>query len=215
MPSTAYKHFRVNMIDVARLVEAHGELSPSHPGKRALAHITRSGIVMLCACWELYAESVLIEAVRYLSSKYNSPDQLPLDVRKNLSSKVKEAKHHLKPLELAGDGWKAVYDAYCCEDVRALNTPKSEKLSPLFRKYLGISNVSTLWNIDASVIDGFVELRGKIAHNGRFTEYVSITTLKTYANTIYRNGLHMDNQLCGYVHGLVGGTVQPWRRASK
>jgi len=215
MPSEAYKHFRVNVIDVSRLIEAHNELSPNHRGRRALGHITRSGVVMLCACWELYVESVLIEAARYLGNNVNSVHSLPLDVRKNLSNLVKTASHELKPLELTGDGWKSVYDAYCCQEVKALNTPKSVKISDLFKKYIGISDVVTIWNTDATFIDSFVGLRGDIAHNGRFTTYVSIGTLEMYTKTIYENCKYMDNEICSYLHGLVGETVQPWRRATK
>jgi hypothetical protein len=215
MPSQAFKHFRVNMIDVQRLIESHAELSPTHRGKRALGHITRSGIVMLCACWELYAESLLIESARYLGGKFDLPTSLPLDVQKHISKLVRDAKHDLKPLELSGLGWRSVYDAFCCNEVKALNTPKPSNLKPLYQNYLGVEDLSSMWTCASDDIKNFVSLRGNIAHNGRFTEYVTITQLKDYAELIYKTCLETDAAICDYLLGLVGGTVQPWRKAAK
>tara|TARA_B100000446_G_C10504288_1_gene324365 strand:+ start:86 stop:733 length:648 start_codon:yes stop_codon:yes gene_type:complete len=215
MPSSAYKHFRKNVIDVHRLIEAHSELTPNHPGKRGLGHITRSGIVMLCACWEQYVEAVLIESARKLALAYETPDQLPLSIKKHLSKRVKSDKHELKPLELSGYGWRSVYDAFCCTDVGNLNTPKTENLKELYGDYLGINNISNHWKVSGVYIDDFVSLRGDIAHQGRSARYVSISELEAYEKEIYLNCLHMDNSLCNYIHGIIGGTVQPWRKATK
>jgi len=215
MPSIAYKHFQRNIIDVRRLIESHSDLSPSNPGRRKLGHLTRSGIVMLCACWELYAEDVIIESARYLASKFDLPDRLPLQVKKHVSKQVKEAKHELKPLDLAGLGWKSVYDAYCCSEVKRLNTPKSEKLKPLFNSYLGIDDITSMWCYDKADIDDFVTLRGNIAHNGRSSPYIPIQDLQHHAEMIYKNSKHMDCQICDYLFELVGGTIQPWRKTTK
>lgn len=215
MPSQAFKHFRVNMIDVQRLIESHGELSPLHRGKRALGHITRSGVVMLCACWELYAESLLIESSRYLGNKFDLPSKLPLDVQKHISKLVRDAKHELKPLELSGLGWRSVYDAFCCTEVKGLNTPKPSNLNPLYKNYIGVEDITQMWSCDSTEIKDFVSLRGDIAHNGRFTEYVTIGQLKAYCELIYKTCLEMDSAVCDYLFSLVGGTIQPWRKAAK
>ena len=53
MSSISYKEFSKNLTDVKRIVALHvRESSPAGagaPGKRALGHLTRSGIVLLCA----------------------------------------------------------------------------------------------------------------------------------------------------------------------
>jgi hypothetical protein len=214
MPSHSLKTFRVNVIDVRRLNESHGVLSAGNPGKKALSHITRSGIVMLCACWEDYVESVLIESSRYLANSTTDPNTLPLPVRKKISREVKEASHDLKPWEMAGDGWRSVYDAFCCNDAGKLNTPKPENLKTLFKNYLGIKDITTMWPCNENDIRDFVTLRGSIAHKGR-SEYVKIGVLQAYLVQIYETCLEMDRNLCDYLHGLVGGAVQPWRKAYK
>ena len=214
MPSQALIKFRKNVIDAKRLEQSHGILCGGDPGKKGLSHTTRGGILILCACWEEYSESVLIESARYMGAKTDDPGTLPLPVRKKISFEVKEALHELKPLELAGDGWRSVYDAFCCNSVGKLNTPKSENLKLLYKNYLGIDDVTTMWTCSDSEIDDFVTLRGSIAHKGR-SEYVKIRVLKDSISMITKNCLNMDRRLCDYLHGFIGGKVQPWRKAYK
>ena len=170
---------------------------------------------MLCACWELYSENVLIESSKYLSEKNNDPKGLPKDVQKNLSKIVKSAKHELKPLELAGDGWKTVYMDYCMHECRSLNTPKTENLKGLYKRYIGLNDISSIWSSDAKDIDDFVSHRGHIAHNGRTSKYVHAWQLRNYSDMIYGNSVHMDNELCRYLLSKVGTNVQPWRKTAK
>ena len=214
MPSEAYKHFRVNIIDAKRLAESHNELTPNHQGRRALGHITRSGIIMLCASWEVYTESLLVEATKYMANKLDSPNGLPDSVKLNLSKKIKEAKHHLKPLELAGYGWRTVLEAYCVTETQSLNTPKYTKLKKLYSDYIGLDDILDIWDLDSQSIDDFVSIRGKIAHRGRSAPYVTILQLNSYIDMIYNNCKYMDNAMCSYLHTQVGGTTQPWRRAT-
>jgi len=63
--------------DVDRLIESHGQLNHDGMGRRGLGHITRSGVLMLCAAWELYLEEMLVESVRILIRRATSPNQLP------------------------------------------------------------------------------------------------------------------------------------------
>ncbi|MCV6588954.1 MAG: HEPN domain-containing protein [Marinobacterium sp.] len=215
MPSRAYRQFRHNMMDVKRLIDAHAELSPNHKGKRALGHITRSGVVMLCAAWELYAENVLIESAKYLAESYYKPLDLPKQAQKHLSKRVKEAKNELKPLELGGIGWKQLYVAYCQEEAKAVNTPKTTVLFPLYERFIGLVDVSDSWPVDAEYVDSFVRVRGDIAHNGRSAKYITISELRDYYGSIQSLVFDQDNYLCGYLFNMVDNTVQPWRRPRK
>jgi hypothetical protein len=42
------------LTDVERIIVSHAQLNHKGLGRRGLGHITRSGILMLCAAWELY-----------------------------------------------------------------------------------------------------------------------------------------------------------------
>ena len=130
MPSEAFGTLNYNMDDVHRLVQAYEALKPTGQGKRGLGHLTRSSIVTLCACWEQYIEDVIIEGVTYFKEQTNSPRDLPLTVRKVISKKVRDAKNELKPLELAGHGWKEIYLAFARDEVSNLHSPKTEKYKP-------------------------------------------------------------------------------------
>src|SRR5690606_14126079 len=157
-----------------RLIKSHGKLHDGTPGKKGLGHITRSGVVMLCACWELYAESLLVEGLRHLSAKCESPDQLPLVVQKALAKHVREAKHELRPLALANSGWRDVLISQAQQECAALNTPKAGPLDSLFQKYLGLPKLSDSWGCGAKTLNAFVGVRGDIAHRGRAASYVPL-----------------------------------------
>ena len=142
MPSAALKKFETNLlVDVDRIIESHCQLNHEGYGRRGLGHITRSGVLMLCAAWELYVEELLVESARILRDRAPSPDQLPLPVQKEIAKAVKESKHELKALELAGDGWKTVYGNHVNQCASALNTPKSTNLDALFEHLVGMAGV--------------------------------------------------------------------------
>lgn len=86
---------------------------------------------MLCASWELYVESLLVESLRHLSSKCDSPTQLPLVVQNALAKNVREAKHELRPLALANSGWRDVLIAKAQQEYAGVNTPKADPLFPV------------------------------------------------------------------------------------
>ncbi len=126
MPSVAFQKFERNMLDdVDRIIKSHKQLNHSGLGRRGLGHITRSGVLMLCAAWELYLEEIIIEAVNVLIERATSPTSLPQAVQKEIAKYVKESKHELKALELAGDGWKVTYHNHATQSLVGFNTPKS------------------------------------------------------------------------------------------
>lgn len=214
MASSAFNEFRYNVLDARRLHQAHGIVSEGRPGKKGLGHLTRSGVVMLCAAWERYNESVIVEAVGYLAKEIRDPNNLPLSVRKHLSAITKQHAHELKPMELAGDGWRALYVAQATYETSVLNTPKSGNLKALYERLTGLSDVSDFWSIGAKPVDDFVATRGDIAHNGRKTPYIAAGTLLHYISMIEKVTAEHDNKLCDYLKAASGSTYQPWRRTA-
>lgn len=214
MASSAFNEFRFNVLDARRLHQAHGIVSAGTPGKKGLGHLTRSGVVMLCAAWERYNESVIVEAASYLAREIRDPINLPLPVRKHLSSFAKQHKHELKPMELAGDGWRTVYVAQATDETSALNTPKSGKLKELYERLTGLSDVSSFWTIGAKPVDDFVTTRGDIAHNGRNSPYIAAGTLLNYIEMIEKIAAEHDNKFCDHLKAISCSTYQPWRRTA-
>ncbi|GHU04563.1 hypothetical protein FACS1894158_05140 [Betaproteobacteria bacterium] len=214
MASSAFNEFRYNVLDARRLHQAHGIVSEGTPGKKGLGHLTRSGVVMLCAAWERYNESVIVEAVTYLAKEIRDPNNLPLSVRKHLSAIAKQHVHELKPMELAGDGWRGLYAAQAIDETSLLNTPKSGKLKALYEHLTGLPDITAFWTIGAKPVDDFVGARGDIAHNGRKAPYIAAGTLLYYIDMIEKVAAEHDNKFCDYLKATSGSTYQPWRRTA-
>ena len=216
MPSNAMKKFETKMlIDVNRLVENHDQVSTSGPGRRGLGHITRSGVFMLCASWELYVEELAINIAEELVKRADDPKLLPLDARKALSRLVKDHEHELKPLDLAGAGWKEVYLDHVNVTVSKLNTPKSGPIDEMYENLFGWKNPSKKWRRGKKFINNFVNVRGDIAHQGSDASYVPISRLKnSYVTGICDTVADHDNAACDFINNnSIGG--RPWKRRTK
>ncbi len=213
MPSNAYQALRRNIIDVDKLIEAHNLLSGGRQGRKGLGHITRSGIVMLCATWELYIESLLLECLRYLLDRIEFASDLPLPTRKFLSLQVKESKHHLKAMELADSGWRVLLSNYAEQNIESLHTPNPENLDTLYKRYLGIENFSDQWPGDhKSDLAAFVRKRGAIAHTGRQASYTRIFELRNDRANIAELSTETDKLMLQYFCDNYTVHNQPWRR---
>ena len=200
------------LVDVDRIIETHGNLNHDGRGRRGLGHITRGGVLMLCAAWELYVEEVILEGIQFVIANAVLPNDLPKDVQKELARAVKESKHDLKPLELAGEGWKSLYRNHANETLAGLNTPKSGNLDPLFKRFLGVPSISGNWTVGAQVINDFVGVRGDIAHRGRDARYVTINRLSEYKRVISSAAIDIDNFLSEFLRDSTLGIARPWNR---
>ena len=97
MPSRAYKVLTGTLLkNVDRLIHTHALLNEwNHngvKGRRYLGHITRSGVVTLCAAWERYMELVPVETAEYILERIPSPHRLPRETQKHLVRFAKENK---------------------------------------------------------------------------------------------------------------------------
>jgi RiboL-PSP-HEPN len=214
MTSSALTKFECTMLkDVDRIIDTHKSLLTGGKGKKALGHLTRGGVLLLCAAWELFMEELLVEAVKACREKAITPDNLPLPVQKTIAGYVKESKHALKPLALAGDGWKAIYLDIANETVAALNTPKSHNIDKIFHDLLGINELSKCWSIEAKNVNLFVEARGDIAHKGSDSEYVTIAILRdNYKVGICRTAEETDNAVSTHIRDSFDPKSYPWNR---
>jgi len=210
MSSHAFRAFKYNLIDVDRLRQAHGVLHNGAQGRKGLGHITRSGVVMLCAAWEHYCEALIRESAVYLCGQLNGPMELPKDVQKEISKAVKESSHELRPLHLSGDGWKQVYQDHANALLNALHTPKSGKLNDHFRRLTGITKISSSWSQGENTLDDFVSVRGDIAHQGRHANYVTIANLDSYRDQIRLYAVETDNAISDYLKVATAKNYKPW-----
>ena len=212
MPSQAYQQFKENSKDTLNLIDSHKILSTGNKGKQGLGHITRSGILMLCASFELYIESLLLESVNFFKQYLTSPMNLPKLVQKNIALQVRNDKHELKPLHLAGIGWQTVFYDYAKAATDSLNTPNSTNLYKLFKNYLGLENFSSNWNIPSTDLDSFISKRGAIAHTGREAKYIRIPELIKDNEIILKLVREIDELLLDHLKNNNPTHRQPWNR---
>lgn len=208
MPSQARLNFEKNLSrDVERLEVLHRSQFGG-PG-RPHSILTRSGIFLLCAAWELYCEEVIKEAFEHVVELAEGPTDLPEHPRRTLANAVKADKHDLAVLRMAGDGWKKYLREHADKKIAELNTPNCANVTDLFKKFVGIDVEPILGSHDES-LQTFIGKRGDIAHRGARAEHVSIHDLEADHNFIQTLVVHLDNEIIQPLQTVSG--VRPWNR---
>lgn len=211
MPSKSYANFRDKLIpDVKKLIDLHSELSSGLRGRRYLGHITRSAVLILCASWESYVEDVIIETNRFMIDTLPNPQSFPDDVKKELAKHVKDAKHELRVLDLALDGWKNLLSGLIAQHCASLNTPKPTILKELFRQTLGISDVCSYWPGKDQFLKDFVSARGEMAHKGAAATYPTIEVTKNYYEEVVSIVKMVDNAIARHLKSSCSLGRVPW-----
>jgi len=200
MPSRSYNNFLLLLTDVDRLVETHYLISNGTVGKKKLGHLTRSAVVMLCAAWERYNENLLLELIDLILTTNLKAEELPTSVKQFISTKVKENKNEIYPIELADNGWKNLWKGYATNEIDSLHTPNSNNLNKLFKRHLGIPRYTDFWKASSiDRIDSFIKKRGGIAHKGSEAKYVRIDSLKSDIDLSIDNAIQIDSCVSDYL----------------
>jgi hypothetical protein len=216
MPSQARLAFGENYTDVERLLEIHSELAGDTPGrKHGVEVLNKSAIVLMCAVWEAYCEDIAAEAVEHLIEYAADASKLPKTLRKNVAKELKADLDESAVWKLADDGWKKHLStrtkAMTEERNRKLNTPKTDNIKRLFDAAIGLPDVPSAWywsGISAKQagvkLDGYVSLRGDIAHRARGAENIKKSKVWDFAKHVERlvekTDVHINDQLrkaCG------------------
>lgn len=221
MPSDSFSEFSQNLIDVERIVSLHRTLSrPNGTGKRgrrALGHLTRGGIVLLCAAWERYTESVLEEGAAFLARKHTRAS-LPANPKKLVEGFVNGRKSSFTMATLDANLEAAMVEAVRFKTVGppggagGLNTPKHENLKRLFDSILCVPDIGTAWSAGTKPIDDFVRARGDVAHRGGQAKYVHFAVLTKAVKLVSTYVVETDNFLSDHLRTLVTPSQRPWNR---
>nr|WP_239106961.1 HEPN domain-containing protein [Flavobacterium macrobrachii] len=168
---------------------------------------------MLCAAWERYTENILLECIDKILETNIEASSLPKYIKEYISQKVRESKNVIYPIELADNGWKNLWKGYAINETNALNTPNSENLNKLFKRFLGIEDFTLMWHQKSLLeINNFIKTRGEIAHNGSKAKYVKFSTLLKSINTITDNTIQVDYSLSQYLKTNYG-VSETWRES--
>lgn len=211
MPSKAAETRVENFADVDRLLQLHTKEGGSAKGRRhGLEVLNKAAIVLITAFWEAYCEDLAAECLQHLLEHSASADKLPKLLRRQLAEEIKRDQHDLEVWKLAGDGWKTYLSQRMQrlteQRNRRLNTPKADQLDELFEIALGIAKISNCWSWQGASttrskknLNDFVELRGSIAHRGKFSKSVTRKQVTDYIDLVKRLADRTDETVNQYV----------------
>jgi hypothetical protein len=225
VPSKARRTFDDSCADIDRLIGIHADLTGNRPGRRYDVEVlNKAGIVLITAFWEAYCEDLAAEALEHLVNHAKNATKLPTDLQKAVAKSLKAEVHDLAVWQLADDGWRDVLRNRLAtlqqERNRKLNTPKTEQIDALFAQAVGIGKVSSRWywnNMPAQrareKLDGYVSLRGEVAHRGRAARTIRKTQVVDY----YSHVKLLVGKTGGYVNRVMrdSTSVPLWGRSVK
>lgn len=172
MASDAFKNLEAKQAELNRLWWFHTETGGDLQGRRyGLEVLNKAVVVFVCAAWEAYCEDVILEAKGHILSGCDDPGLLSNHAKTPIANALRESRAHLDVWELAGNGWKTLWESQVNAKVAKLNTPKSAELTKLYKQTLGIGEITHNWywqncnNGKAKDrLDKLVTKRGEIAH---------------------------------------------------
>ncbi|WP_291717722.1 HEPN domain-containing protein [Magnetospirillum sp. 64-120] len=187
MPSAAKTAFSHALNDVDNLLWFHAKEGGDGKGKRG-AHfesLNKSAVVLLCAAWETYLETVIVECVERNVDAAASPTSMLHSLQKITQSHIRDGKEENAWVSVAGDGWRQLTKSLVKNRVAALNTPKPGPVKELAKAVLGIKDITDNWEwhrnelgVPSNNLQAFVTLRGSIAHGERLTKTVTKAKVK-------------------------------------
>lgn len=214
MASKALETLHNNATDIERLLELHEEKGGTTPGRKfGLEVLNKSGIVLITAFWEAFCEDLVDEALRHIIQFAPSANSLPVQFRKDIAAELQKHPHEMKIWELSGEGWRNYLSARADDLKRNRDfnwmSPKSKKVDKLFNEVVGLASLSSSWKWKPLTVarakeklDGFVSLRGDIAHRGAAASSVKKVQVQDYFAFVKGIAEKSDEAVNAYVVGI-------------
>lgn len=168
-------NFVYSMDDVAELLRQHDACTNRKVGRPLprLEVLKRAAVILAVTAWESFIE----DSIRNRATSNIESASHPSDVRSLFNSVAQgwlEGKP--KPTDLAnwaGTGWKGLLKNKLEKDLLAWNSPNSENVRALSKRYLG-QDRTTHWHWERTTttlavrrLDALIRLRGQVVHHGR------------------------------------------------
>ena len=177
----------------------------------------KSSIVLLVACWESFVEDLVSHSLEYMIEKCDAPTKFPPLVLERVSSSYNGS----KMWALAGEGWRQVLKdnlkSVLGKTSGVFNTPKPSEVDELFKKVIGLENLSHAWHWEgmdqvkaSNELNELVGLRGSIAHRVKPDKSVSLETVRAAEDLIYFLAVKSHNRAVAHLKKTVGSS--PWKR---
>jgi hypothetical protein len=206
-----------NTSEVQRLIEIHTAVAGHGPGrKHDVEVLNKSGLVLLCACWEAYVEDLAAAAITQLIKRVRSHEQIPVRVRTNITEALVAEKDRRKLWELAGDGWKSVLEQHGIKRINAFHAPHTKNVDELLMRTIGAPDVSASWRwkgMSASkakrALDKLVELRGGVAHRVGAAEHIGKRRMSRAIGFVERLATRSHNHVHTHLRKCTGEEIWP------
>ena len=209
-----------NLEDVARLMEIHEELTGTERGRRyGVEVINDASVVFVVACWEAFVEDSARQAIQHYVSRARKPKDLPKVVLRSVAANLRKDKNEIRVWDLAANGWETIVKDY--EDqiiaryLGSFNTPKVNNVKDLYRKLIGLDDVTDEWrwprmsSTSAKTrLNKLVATRGAIAHRGDPVEKVTKDYVLKRVNFVIRLSIRTSNVVRKHVQTETGSF--PW-----
>ena len=187
------------MTEIEDLFEMHEDITEKKVGKPAakVAVLNKAGLVLVCAFWQSYCEEILFEILGHYKSGKSA--DVPKALRTVLGERLlkKSQPEYAAAWRLTAKGWATVIDDLIAnlqsDTARPLDSPTSENVNKVFKKYLGVSDLSKKWRWPGMTyeqavdkLDEFIKRRHRLAHRGADTSSVSKLNVRDFANHVKR-----------------------------
>ena len=144
------RNLKESMEDAKRLLEIHADIGGTDKGRRwGVEILNKSAVIFVAAAWEAFVEDVATQAIDHVIAKSDDHETVPLPIRKAAAKNLESHLNELEVWKLAGEGWKDVVlryrDDVIGDEISTFNTPKPHNVNTLFKKLLGIDNISVNW----------------------------------------------------------------------
>lgn len=215
--------FRDSLSEALTLMQIHATLTGDGPGRRRNVEVlSKSAILLICASFEAFVETLASEAFLHLVSDAKSAHDLPKPIRKAIAESVKKDKNELKVWDLAGDGWRVVGAEYRSSVIKSytgpFNTPKPHNIKELMRELVGFDDMPSHWkwkgmtsNNACENLKAFVELRGALAHGAKPAPTVTKAHVTRCIHFLAPLSVRSSNVLRHFCHEATG--KYPWATA--
>ena len=169
-------NFDFFLLDIDVLLATHERETRGTRGRPSREHdiFKRAALILLVTAWETFIEDTLNELFTDRLATAKSPKDIDSTFRAVAHSMADSAK--LQPNDLiawAGDGWKSQIRKRFDEEIASLNTPNSENIQRLFKRYLN-NDVTKSWTwqrttrkIACERLDSLIRLRGGLVHRSK------------------------------------------------
>lgn len=177
---TSLEQLDLRLADARRLIEIHGELTGEERGRRHnYDALNRSAVMLSVAAWENFCEDLARRNAASLARRLKTSGDLPASIREPLIQWVYDT-NGMSTLNgdtrramwaLTGSGWRECYRVFAEAKTKSLNTPNSANIIELFRKTVGVSDITSTWgyrrwtrDVYVGKLDYLLRTRHMIAH---------------------------------------------------